>query len=502
MNLANAYIIVVLGILLAKAAGFLRDIALSASLGVSGEADIYFQVFGIASLVFTAVGSALSTLIIKNINKTQYAEPEAQKKYAAYFIRRISFLIICVTLIMYVLARPIAKLLLPALSAEGTDFAVKLIYIMLPSFLFISTAYMMSGLLQNRRVFFITSIMSLPYNLLTIVAVAGGLESVVGISLITTVGWFLHIVILLPSFYKAGYGFFVPKKGIDTGSGFKNTAETVYIFISGMMFQLCFIIDKTFVNYESGMVATLTYASQLFITFSGVFVVALSSVVFPAISQNYEHGEIEYVRSLIGYIIKITMSIFVFYLLAVCFFGEDIISLLYERGNFNHDATIKVAEAFVIYSFGIFGYLAQNLLNKVLYLAEKYKMTVIGTAVTVGLKVALDIYVVPKFGANFAAVTTTLLLTLYAVFVAVSLRRTIGSFITKELLCSGGKILLSAAVSCAVIWAGKRFIPYDALPRKIGFFVPLLLGAAVYAAAMYFQGVLKELFATPLSKNR
>lgn len=502
MDLANAYIIVVLGIMLAKTAGFFRDIVLSGSLGISSGADIYFQVFGIASLVFTAVGSALSTLVIKNINKTEYSSPGAQKSYASYFIRYISTLVLGVTAVMYIFARPIVKLLLPALSPTETDMGVKLMYIMLPSFLFISTAYMMSGLLQNRRVFFITSIMSLPYNLLTIAAALCGIKDIIGISLITTLGWFLHIAVLLPSFYREGYRFFAPKNGLQVGSGWKNTKETVYIFVSGMMFQLCFIIDKAFVNYEPGMVAVTTYASQLFITFSGVFVVALSSVVFPAISQNYEHGEMDYVRSLIGYIIKITMSIFIFYLIAVCFFGEDIIALIYERGEFTREATVKVAEAFVIYSFGIFGYLAQNLLNKVLYLAGRYKMTVAGTVVTVALKIALDVFALPRFGANFAAVTTTALLSLYALFVALCLRKVIGSFITSELLRCGVKIIFSAALSISGIWAALRFAPNGILPQKTAFFVPLLAGCGVYAVSMWLTGVIKELFATPLSKNR
>ncbi|MCD8048442.1 MAG: polysaccharide biosynthesis C-terminal domain-containing protein [Clostridia bacterium] len=500
--MANAYILVMFGILVAKGVGFLRDMALSALFGASATSDIYYQVFGVASLVFTAVGSALSTLIIKNINKTEHSSPDAQRSYAAYFIRSISLLIIIVMALLYAFARPISMLLLPGRSGADYDLAVKLMYIMLPSFLFIAVAYMMSGLLQNRRKFFLPSIMSLPYNLLAVIAVYMGVSGVETISIITTLGWFLHIVILMPPFYKEGYRFFAPKRGIDTSGGVKNVAETVYIFISGMMFQLCFLIDRTFVGGEAGVTTTLTYASQLFITFSGVFVVALSSVVFPAISQNYEHGEMKYVRELIGYIIKIMMSIFVFYLIAVVFFGEDIIALLYERGNFTHDVTERVSTAFVIYSFGIFGYLAQNLLNKVLYISGRYKMTVIGTIVTVALKIALDVFAVPRFGANAAAVTTTLLLTLYAIYVAICLHGVIGSFLSKELGFSVLKILLCAAVSVVSLILSLNFIDTAALPDKIEFLVPLFIACGVYAIAMFLSGVLKDLFSTPLSKNR
>lgn len=499
--LANAYIIVVIGILCAKAAGFMRDIVFGAHFGTGSEADIYFQIFGIASLVFTAVGSALSTLIIKNVNKTKYSSPPRQKAYAAYFIRHISLMIIGITILMYIFARPLVNLLLPGIDEAGTALAVKLMYIMLPSFLFIAVAYMMSGLLQNKRVFFIPSIMSLPYNVIAIAALLFGVDDIVAISRITTLGWFLHIVILAPSFYKKGYRFFEKKGSLETEGEAKNTLEAIYIFISGMMFQLCFIIDKMCVSYEEGMVSSITYASNLFITVSGVFVVAMSSVVFPAISRNFEHGEMDYVRELIRYIIKIMMSIFVFYLIGALFFGENIISLLYERGNFTHEATASVATAFSIYSFGIFGYLAQNLLNKVLYIAGRYKMTVFGTAVTVALKILLDLLVVPKIGPNAAAVTTTVLLTLYALYVAAALHGVIGRYLTKDLAVTCGKILLSAAASVGALLLYRCFVPALSLPQKLLFIPEALAALSVYGVCMWVSGVVRDLLTTPISKT-
>ena len=498
--MANAYIIVVIGILLAKAAGFLRDSILGSHLGTSLEADIYFQVFGIASLAFTAVGVALSTLIIKNINKTKYSSEKTQKVYASYFMRRVSLSVIAVTVLMYIFARPFSRFLLPGIGAEGLDLAVKLMYIMLPSFLFITVAYMMSGLLQNKRVFFVTAIMSLPFNILSIGTLLSGIDDVMAISVITTIGWFLHIVIMLPSFYLKGYRFFA-RGSIEKESDIKSVLETFYIFISGMMFQLCFIIDKMCVSGEEGMVATVTYASNLFVTFSGVFVVAMSSVVFPAISQNYEHGEMKYVRELIGYIIKILMSVFAFYLIAVVFFGQDLIALLYERENFTHESTVAVAHAFVIYSFGIFGYLAQNILNKVLYIAGRYKMTVMGTIVTVFLKIVIDFFAVPRLGENAAAVSTTVLLTLYAVFVAFELKRVIGSFVNRELMYTIAKIALSAFLCILGAMLVQMFLPAAFMPEKLSFIPKALITLLVYAAAMWKSGVIKDLLATPLSKK-
>lgn len=497
--MANAYILVVLGILCAKVGGFLRDAVFASSFGTGMESDIYFQIFGIASLIFTAVGSALSTLVIKNVNKTKYSRGDGQNRYAAYFIRNISLLVLGITVLLYIFAKPIVRFLLPGIDGEMYLLAVRIMYIMLPSFLFISIAYMMSGLLQNRRVFFTPSVMSLPYNVIVICVLLLGIRDIEKISIITTFGWFLHIVILLPDFYRKGYRFFIKSTGLEKESGVNNTLETFFIFASGLMFQLCFMFDKMCVSFEEGMVTTLSYGSNLFITFSGIFVVAMSSVVFPAISQNYEHSEMDYVRELVRYMMKLMVSIFAFYLIAVIFFGDFAVSMIYERGAFTHNDTMKVAGAFIIYSLGIFGYLAQNILNKLFYIAGKYRVTVIGAIAVVVLNAVVDYFLVPYFGVYFAAASTTVLLTLYAIFIAIKLKGIIGSYITKELCKTVGKICVSAMAASVFVILWNIAAPMSLLSD--GFRILVFIAAAViYIILLLVTGVMKDLFTTPLSK--
>lgn len=496
--MANAYILVVMGILCAKVAGFLRDAVFASSFGTGIESDIYFQIFGIASLVFTAVGSALSTLIIKNINKPQYSQNGGQEKYASHFMKRISLMILALTAVLYALAKPLVHILLPNVTGADFDLAVRIMYIMLPSFFFICVAYMMSGLLQNRRVFFTPSIMSLPYNAIAVLVLLLGVKDIEIISAVTTLGWFLHIVIQLPDFYRKGYRFALPSKGLFKGGELQNTYETIFIFISGLMLQLCFMTDKIFASFDTGMVSTLSYASNLFITFSGMFVVAMSSVVFPAISQNYEHGEMDYVRELIGYMIKLMVTIFAFYLVAVVFFGDFAVSMIYERGAFTHTDTIHVTWAFIIYSLGIFGYLAQNILNKLFYLAGKYRVTVIGTVIVVLLNAVVDYFFAPMYGTYFVATTTTVLLTIYAVFTAVKLKSIIGGYITKTLVNTLCKIALSTAMSVLAVIV---FMPFTDKYGGYGYtIIHFAVTAVVYVVCLFATGVLKDLFTTPLSR--
>jgi len=111
----STYLIVVFGILVAKALGFGRNIIFASAFGASELTDIYFQVFGIATFVYTGIGTALATLVIKNLNKAENKSSSAQKQYVSYFIGKISLIILAATAVMYVFAEPIVRMLLPGL---------------------------------------------------------------------------------------------------------------------------------------------------------------------------------------------------------------------------------------------------------------------------------------------------------------------------------------------------------------------------------------------------
>lgn len=479
-----AYILVAAGILAAKCFGFLRDAVFASVFGASELTDIYFQVFSIASLVFTGIGGTLSTLIIKNLNKPENAGEENQRKYVSRFITKTSLIIIVITAVLYLFSENIVSLILPGLKDELVNTAVRIMYIMLPSCLFVTVAYIICGVLQNSKVFFITSVMSLPYNAVIIAYLIFGKADIIAVSAVTTVGWLLHVLILLPSFYKKGYRM---AGGIKARSKGSFSGEAVCIFIGSMMFQLCFMIDKAAVSFDSGMASTVNYASNLFITISSVFVVAMSNVSYPTICRHFENNDLLYVRKFLRYIIVVLLAIFIPFILVANLSGREIISLLYERGEFGSELTGTTATLFAIYTFGIFGYVCQELFNKILYLDSKYSYPVIGTAAVVLLKLIVNRIIPESAGVAGVAISTTVLFTLYAVGVWISIGRVVGNFVNAELGKNVLKILLSA-LAAFVTYALMGRLPIGILASEAGFIVKLIACGGVYIAVILLTG--------------
>lgn len=483
----TAYIMVVLGILLAKGIGFLRDIVFASVFGASVKTDMYFQIFGLVTLIFTGVGVALSTLVIKNLNKEENDSFEKKRGYVSHFIRKTTLATLLVTAALYIFAGPVVRLLLPGITGADYALALKLMYIMLPSLWCVLVAYIISGVLQNCRVFFISSVMSLPFNVIIITSLFFPNVDIVTVGIVTTIGWLLHIVVQLPSFYKKGFRFFAPVEKSRVSKS-KNS-ELLWIFISNMMFQVCFMIDKASVSGQSGAATTINYASNLFITIASVFVVAMSNVVYPSISKNYEEGNISYVRSLLQNMIVIMLAIFIPFILTVSCFGESIIGLLYQRGEFTAELTLATANLFAIYTLGAFGYVCQELFNKILYLDGKYSYTVIGTIAVIGLKPFVNMLLSP-YGAEAIALSTTVLFTLYAVNIALAMGKVTGNYMDKTLGKNVLKIILAGLLALAVYITFKVAAP-DILGHRLGFIAPLILCGIVYCAVLFVSGVLK-----------
>ncbi len=486
------YILVVFGILLAKCMGFFRDIVFASTFGASELTDIYFQVFGIASLVFTGIGGALSTLVIKNLNKPCYSSEEDKRGYVARFITKTSLITLAATILLYMFSGTIVKILLPGIKDEMYRSALQIMYIMLPSCLFVIIAYIMSGVLQNNKVFFITSVMSLPYNVIIILSLLIKNVSIEVVSIATSIGWLLHILILLPSFLKRGYKLFgsITKKTSYSGGN----REVLYIFIGSMMFQLCFMIDKAAVSFDSGMASTVNYATNLFITISSVFVVAMSNVSYPSICRHYEENNIEFVKKVLQYIITVLFAIFVPFILTVCLFGKDIISILYQRGEFGGELTKTTATLFAIYSFGIFGYVCQELFNKILYLGSKYKYTVGGTLIIVLLKPLINMFAINFGGAIAVAVATTIMFLLYAVGISFAMTKVVGNYINRSLALNLSKILLASAAAFFVyLLLSHMHLPI--FSGRFGFAIVLFACAAAYLAVLFVTGCVKYITA-------
>ncbi|MBP3448615.1 MAG: hypothetical protein J6K51_06325 [Clostridia bacterium] len=485
MNLSISYILMVVGILLAKAMGFVRELFLGNNFGTGLTMDIYAQVFSVASVIFTAFGVALSTFVIKSINNKMIQNETEEREFVGFFFKYAMIFSLLFTVVLYALSYPITKLLLPGLSEADFSVALKLFWIMLPSLTFIVLTYTAMGLLQNKNKFFITSVVSFPFNAILILSMILEVRDIYTLGAVTTIGWAAHFLFLLPSLLKQNYKLWSNTNQKDKLS-LGNPAEILFILISNMVFQLLFIIDKAFASVSEGFPSAIHYGSTLFTTVSSIFLVAMSAVFFPSVTKAMKVNDTNTINRLIRYALTFMFAIFVPFLMIVGIYHRDIITLLYLRGEFTMESVNLVAPAFLLYAFCVFGYITQELLFKIFYAKGKYKLTVI-SAISILL---LNLIANCIFRNSFFGIvgSTTVICIIFAIVMFWWLAKECNGFINKDFFKNVGIIVLSSLVFVVVHLIFKHTCGYH---NKLMFILPVVTGALIYLAVLYRTNILK-----------
>ncbi len=490
MNLSFSYILMVTGILVAKAMGYFREMFLGNNFGTGISMDIYAQVFSVASVIFTALGVALSTFVIKSINNKLLEDDNEEREFVGFFFKKALLYSLSGTGVLYLLSYPATKLLLPGL--EGNDFqtALRLFWIMLPSLSFIVLTYTAMGLLQNKNRFFITSIVSLPFNVLIIGSMLLGVTDIYVLGLVTTLGWAAHFLFLLPSLKKEGYKLWSNTNQSDKLRSVK-PMEILFILISNMVFQCLFMIDKSFASANEGFPSAIHYSSNLFTTISSIFLVAMSAVFFPSLTKAMKDNDTEKTNNLIRYSLSFLFAIFIPFLVIVGIYHRDIITLLYQRGKFTVESVNLVAPAFLLYSLCVCAFMTQELLFKIFYAKGKYRITVLSAIGILVANIICDYF----FQGSFYGIvgSTAGVCIVFSVIMFILLIKENPGLIDKGFIKNLMIIVASSLVFVVTHLTFQYTVGYFG---KIMFVIPILIGAVIYLGILLATKILKQLLSS------
>ncbi len=473
-------------IFISKLIGFARDIVFASIFGTTILTDLFQLIFSFPGYLFTSIGTALSSVNIPDL--TYYINSrtrEERNEYLSNLFAQITLWGTLLSLAGIVFAPALTSLIAPGLSDEVVGLAVLLTRIMIPTLLLVSLTYVAAGVLQVHGHFMLSSSISIPFNLLVIAALLLRGDDIILLGYVTTLGWFLQFLIQMPVLFKEKYRFFfkIDFKNEHTVLLFKQLGP---ILLGNSLLQLCLIIDRSFATHlEPGITSALAFGSNLFVTVTSIFIVAMSTVVFPRLSQYCLDGDKEQIRTLLKSIFKILLFILLPYLVLVVFYNQQIIRLVYERGAFTDKSTAMTAIAFLGYSFAVAGYACQEIFNRVYYALKKFKIPAKVSIVCIGLKLLLDFLLFRTAGIVGISVSTAVCLLVYAVIMGTLLHREIGSFLGRDWFYFLVQLGLPVAGMVAVVLGGR----YMQLDGRLTFMLPLLVSGLVYLGIAWLSPI-------------
>ncbi|WP_430883945.1 murein biosynthesis integral membrane protein MurJ [Fusibacter sp. JL216-2] len=452
------FVLLAIFLVFGKFSGFIRELVLANVYGADKVSDAFIISFNIPYVLFYAFGVAVCNSFIPiysriNTEKGQY---ESEK-----FVRRVMTIVVTFSLIATVIlecnVERLVKLFAIGFDESTFELTCYLTYFLIPTITFICVSGLLNGYLQVKEYGHLTSIVSIPKNVIVIIAII--LSSHYGVKILAVgslIAWVSQVIIQIPFLVYLNYPFGLDFKfSYDVKMLLKNV---VPVFLGLSLTQINLMIDRTLAStLGNGYVSILNYASKFNELILAIFGVAVSSIIFPKLSnyiaQKNEHDFNRLTISSMSLLMLVLIPISVF----SCIMRKEIITILFGSGKLSSEVLTTTSTVFGIYAMGFAAIGFRDLLIKMYYSIGEYKVPMFINTFGVLINITLNLTLIRLFGVNGIAVATITAsyFTNFVLFKYLTkLNETNLDFIL--VINRVGKYIISMVISCLVLISNRN----------------------------------------------
>lgn len=452
---AKSVIIISIFTLGSKFLGFLREVLIAAKYGSGMESDTFFIAFTATFLLANFFREAIRTTFIPVISEIEAMEGSEGKLRHTSNMINIVFLVSIVVVILSILASPlIVKLMAAGFKGEQFNLAVKMTRMGLPSVLFAGVIGVMVGYLQSEEKFYSTAILGIPLNLAYIVFLLflSPFFGITGLMVALVLGTILQLLIQIPEIKSSGFKYKFVMDIKDTYIR-KVLYLSLPVLISVAINDLNAVVDKTLAStLVKGSISALNYSNKLIQLVLGVFIMAITTVIFPILSKEANNNNILGVKKTMGQGINLVLLITIPAMVGMVVLAKPIIEVAFQRGKFDAADTLMTSQALVFYAVGLVFMALRLLADRVYYSLQDTKTPMINAGISVGFNIVFNLILIRYMAHAGLALGTSIATTLATILLFRGLRKKIGPLGTISYIKCGLKAGLASAIMGVVAY--------------------------------------------------
>jgi putative peptidoglycan lipid II flippase len=463
---------------ISRICGYLRDQRVALLLGTSPVADSFILAFRIPNMIRRMTGEgALGASFIPVF--TGYLRGKSQRETWA-FAQRMFWDVALILAVVAILGCIFSKQVIGIITLMGVnyvrwDLAVYLNRIIFPCVFFLGLAALASAILHSFQRFALPASTGVLFNIVVIVsssaivyrpvmrwAPAAYRSPAVALAIGILLGSFAQLAIQLPALRNLGMNFHPDVNFQD--AGVRKTGRLIApIFLGTGVFQVNFFVDTIFASSSrmpTGSITSLYVSDRVMELVLGVYAVALSTVILPAMSHQVADGNHEEMKRTFGFALRIVSFITIPAAIGLILLRVPITQVLFQHGEFGARSTALTSHALLFYSLGLPAFAAIKLIAPMYYSTHD---TVTPTKVgiyTLGLHIALNVILLFAFGRYLWNASPALASSIAAYFnfaaLFVIFRGRYGRMGARAILMSLAKMAVCAAAMAGVCAAALR----------------------------------------------
>ncbi|OVE82613.1 murein biosynthesis integral membrane protein MurJ, partial [bacterium K02(2017)] len=506
-------------IMFSRVLGLVREQVFAFFFGAGAFLDAFVVAYRIPNLLrdLAAEGALSQSFITIFSQKLSQGKKEEAYRLANKTSTFIVILMIVIIVIAEIFAPQIVSVVATGFSGQKFDLTVRLMRILLPYILFVSLSAILMGMLNSQKKFFIPFSASTFGNLTAIFA---GLffayilspdyiyntankiinnkpfiaedflsiaNAITGMAIGTLLAGLAQYVFEIPSNVKLGYKPKLDFKLKDKGL-FKILKLTGPAVIAGAAVQINVLVNTEFASLlQDGAVSYLNFAFRFMQFPLGIFGVAIAAASAPVLAQMIiQKKETKFLETIQS---SIQMSLFLSIpsTIGLMVLGPEIISLIYQHGQFTPLDTLQTSYALTAYAFGISSYSLIKIYQPAFLAFHNSKTPMKITMLSILINLGINAYFifVLKLSHWALALGTAIVATSDIILLSYFFRNHLKGVWTKGVFANGLKSLLAALIMGISIYYSLPilkdiFNSGTILNRLSLVFIPIFIAVPIY----------------------
>jgi putative peptidoglycan lipid II flippase len=406
----NSIYVMMIILFLTKVLGLFKLRVISHLFGATHELDIFWAAFTIPDTLFMIiVAGSLNAAIIPLL--ADVFKKNGEKELNKFFINMmiiVSSVVLVIALLLFIFTPQITRFLMNSefsqgilnisgrLQAEDFDLFVKLSRILMISPVLLGISTIVTGYLQVRRQFFVTSLAPLIYNIaMTIgpVILVGVFKmDVTGIAISAVLGSFLHFIIQVPSLGK----YFGERIKISFDSILRALQDTkiwrgLRLAIPKMLSTLgeqVNVVINTLISFslEAGALSSYKYALSLYLFPVNIIGSAIAQAVLPELSENAD--EPKKFKKILNKSLQQALFLVLPIVAILLVLRLPTVRLIFGVGKFDWQATLLTAWCLALLSIAIVGQTLTQIVLRGFYALKSTWLPLIAVGIGIMVNIA------------------------------------------------------------------------------------------------------------------
>jgi putative peptidoglycan lipid II flippase len=235
-----------------------------------------------------------------------------------------------------------------------------------------------------------------------------------------------------------------------------------------------------------GSVSYLYYADRIVQLPLGVFAIAVGTASLPSFSEQVARGDYEEMKKTVSFSLSLILFVTIPAMVALIVLRVPIISVLFQRGEFNALSTVFTAQALLFYTVGLWAFSVLRIIVAAFYALQDTKTPVKVAVVALAANIIMGIILMFPLKHGGLAFATSIASIVNAVVLFVLLRKRIGPFLKREFYVSLRKTITASLIMGSVIYVITRvcaFSPDGPFSSRL-----MILVVAVVSGMVVFAG--------------